>query len=715
MIPSVDIGALVEALANARVEALVGVPDSTLPQLGERFAATGARHIVAANEGGAVALASGLRRGGVRAAVYLQNTGLGIAIDAHGSLVGPDVLDAAVPWIVGWRGHPEVPDVAHHRWHGEYTEAMCHQAGLRVHRLPRDPAGIDDAVAEAYRRLDADGRSTALLVTPGTFTVPPRPQRDGFGRGDAIATLVRVIDPRARLVAGVGYVGRELASRRPEPADDVLAAGGMGHGISFALGLALAEPARPVVCIEGDGAALMHLGSAVVSAGRAPMNFVHVVLDNGCHESVGGTSTPWGRSDRAALGRALGYRRGVSVSDATQLEAALVDPRPGPALVHVEIEAHADPVPPRPGSRRDVATEPGSAVGPRLFTPGPGRLSLAAQRAMGREVGSRSEAQTQSTARVRRTLVEMVADDDYACVPLAGSATSALDAIVGSLLPTQRRIAVVVAGRYGARIAAMARRWGHEVVPVEVPRDRPVDPAVIDHALTAKPGLQWLAFVHAETSTGVLHPIESIAAVARRHGVAMAVDIVGSLGLTPIDLPALGIDVAFASAAKGLHGPAGLGLVFTRSSLLEAAPGGPSATLDLAAHWRRLEQDGQSPFTSATGAIRALDVALEELSAEGGPAARGAAYRRRSLAIVEGLSAVGVRPVVEAPHRMPLVLAMRCAEIPAATLIEGLRGQGIELYPAASDDPQQFRIGLVGVSDDDVPVLVDRITDALSP
>lgn len=345
------IEALVRALADGGMEALVGVPDSTLPGLGDAWAGGGAPHVIAANEGAAVALAAGYALEGRPAAVYLQNTGLGVAVDAFGSLVGPRVLDVPMQWIVGWRGHPEIDDAPHHHWHGALTETMCSQAGLEPVHLPNDADDLRHTVLAACMRLRRDRRSCALLVAPGTFARAVPRRMAGFGRAEAILALVQAVGPAARIVAGVGYTGRALAlvrARLGQDCDDVLTGGGMGHAASLALGLACAQPQRRVVCLDGDGALAMHLGAALVVAARAPASFLHVVLDNGCHESVGGDPTPLAAVDVPALARALGYARVASVADAAAIAAALEDHAPGPALLHVRIQAHVDPPPPRP-------------------------------------------------------------------------------------------------------------------------------------------------------------------------------------------------------------------------------------------------------------------------------------------------------------------------------------------------------------------------------
>lgn len=710
---------LVQALADGGVEALVGVPDSTLPGLGDAWARRGAAHVIAANEGGAVAIAAGYALGGSLAAVYLQNTGLGVAIDAFGSLVGPDVLAVPMLWIVGWRGHPELDDVPHHRWHGEHGEAICSQAGLEPVRVPRGAEALRRSVLVACTRLHRERRSYALLISPGTFAAPAAPRATGFGRIEAILAIAQAAGPTARIVAGAGYTGRALAlvrARLGHDVDDVLAGGGMGHAAALALGLACAQPERRVVCLDGDGALAMHLGAAPVVAARAPTSFVHVILDNGCHESAGGDPTPLLGTDLPALARALGYPRVASVASADELAAVLRSHEAGPMLLRVRIEPHVDPPPPRPApAHAEPATPRGSVVGPRLFTPGPGRLTPTVRRALGVEVGSRSPTMMRCISAVRRMLVAMVADDRYECIPLAGSATTALDALLGSVLPPRRRIVVVVAGRYGERIATVAARWGHEVVPLAGPLDRPFSASRLDAALASEGPVDWLAFVHGETSTGVLHPVAELAAVARRRGIPVLLDAVATLGASELSLSELGIELAFASAAKGLEGPAGLGLVLARREHLESAPHGLSTTLDVAAQWRRLEDDGQFPFTPPTNGLLGLWAALEELASNGGPLAREGRYRMLGHALVEGLAPLGLHATIEPAHRLPLVLAMESRHGPIAPLVSALRRDGIEIYPAADAREARFRLGLVGVTEDDVEALLRSVARHLPP
>lgn len=709
-------GVIVDALAAGGVEVLAGVPDSTLHPLPDLWEASGREHIIACNEGAAVALAGGYALAGVRCGVYLQNTGLGIAMDAFGSLVGPDCLEQSLLYLVGWRGHPDTQDVAHHRWHGELAEVLCAQAGVETLRLPRGQADASQLVSSACASVRR-GQSTALLVAPGTFASKPEAeQTDGLSRGAALAAVSAALGDAARFVVGVGYSGRhwaELRSVTPN-ADDVYASGGMGHAVSLAVGLARAQPQRRVVCIDGDGSFAMHLGASLVAAQHAPSSFLHVVLDNGQHESVGGAKSPLHRASAIALGCGLGYTQVAAARTVAEISAALLDSPTGPTLLVITTAVNGETAPSRPAARTLArATPRRSVVGPRLFTPGPGRLTFRVSQAMGVELGSRSRGLAACTASLRARITEMVADDSYTCVPVAGSATTALDAVLGSLLPTGH-LTVVVAGRYGQRIADLAERWGHDVHVLRFATDRPASPGALAEALDAAPRKTRLALVHGETSTGVLHPIAALTAVAAERGIPVVLDAVGTIGTEPLALPDLGVDVLFASAAKGLEGPSGLGLVVVKRDLLARSPGGPSASLDLATAARRLDDDGQFPFTPPTHSLRGLASALDALEIEGGCAARGARYRRHADRLATGLQSLGLSVLGVPSQRMVAVLVVQ-APRPVASLVSALAEAGIEVYAAADGELSRFRIGLVGVTLDDVEVLlanVGRYVDA---
>jgi phosphonopyruvate decarboxylase len=337
---------LLDALLGLGCRFFTGVPDSVL---GGFAAACGrvsppARNVVAANEGNAVALAAGwwLARSEI-GIVYLQNAGLGNAINPLVSLAHPSVYATPMVLIVGWRGQPGRKDEAQHRLQGEITPELLNLAGIETHVLEGEADALSTlaTVIEAARRKRAP---VALLVPPGL--VAPAVQgpiaKNCWTRGDALAALLPLIGDDDAVVASTGFIARDVYEQFHESgrntAATFLCVGAMGHASQIACGVALGNPERRVWCLDGDGAFLMHLGGAAAIAELAPAKFVHVVFDNGVHASVGGSST-CARLDLSGCARALGYRQIFSVRDARGLTAlASASPADGPIFVDLRID-----------------------------------------------------------------------------------------------------------------------------------------------------------------------------------------------------------------------------------------------------------------------------------------------------------------------------------------------------------------------------------------
>jgi phosphonopyruvate decarboxylase len=326
----------VDTLAAAGVDFVAGVPDSLLTDVCRCFEAAlpSERHVIAVNEGSAVALAAGyhLATGSVPL-VYMQNSGLGNAINPLTSLSDREVYSLPIVLLIGWRGEPGVPDEPQHVKQGRVTQGLLDALEVPYRTLDAEQeAGLRSAawaVTEAERRQGP----VALLVRRGTFARAQVPRRLAEGtlaatREQMIETVVAAVHPETTVVATTGMISRELYEvrrRRDATGDqDFLTVGSMGHASQIALGIAMARPDARVLCLDGDGAALMHLGSfAAIGAGRAA-NLVHVVLNNGAHDSVGGQPTVGFDIDFPRVARACGY-------------AATVGPLTSPAEVRSEI------------------------------------------------------------------------------------------------------------------------------------------------------------------------------------------------------------------------------------------------------------------------------------------------------------------------------------------------------------------------------------------
>lgn len=346
--------AFFEALASVGVEFYAGVPDSLLKNFCAVVEQRGAgSHLIAANEGNAVATALGYHLATGRiAAVYLQNSGLGNTINPLTSLLDKEVYRVPLVLVIGWRGEPGVHDEPQHVKQGRITRGQ-----LDLLEIPHWVVDADgDAEALAARAVDEarrTGAPVALLVRQDAFADHPRPKgtprQATMKREDALRDLLHLAGD-ALVVATTGKTSREVFEIRRaagQPQRDFLTVGGMGHTSSIALGVALGQPARRVVCIDGDGSALMHLGAVPIIGAVAPANLRHVLLNNAAHESVGGQPTVADGIDFEALARACGYRAYARASDPASLQAAweTLERSPGPALLQVDIAV---------GSRSDL-------------------------------------------------------------------------------------------------------------------------------------------------------------------------------------------------------------------------------------------------------------------------------------------------------------------------------------------------------------------------
>ncbi len=362
---------LLEELHAAGRSLLTGVPCSLLGGLLEACRAVpGARHVPATNEGDAVAVACGAWLGGRDAVAYLQNSGLGNAVNPLTSLAG--TFRVPVLLLVTWRGDPEGPaDEPQHARMGAITPALLEAMGIPWAVLPEDEAELGPALAAAAEHLDGAGTPYALLVRRGTIggapsTTPGTPAdpalvaaADGAARvgepvePDAALRRVAAATERDAVLATTGFTGRALYALADRP-NQLYMAGSMGCVSSLALGLALARPERRVVALDGDGAFLMRMG-AVAAVGHArPANLVHVLLDNGVHDSTGAQATVAASVDPAGVARACGYRRVVCAADGDELEAVLREAREGPTFVHVRTLPRAERRLPRPAVAPDA-------------------------------------------------------------------------------------------------------------------------------------------------------------------------------------------------------------------------------------------------------------------------------------------------------------------------------------------------------------------------
>lgn len=359
-------------LEELGVTMYTGVPDSLLKDFGQHVMATvpRERHIIAANEGNAVAIALGhYLRSGQPALVYLQNSGIGNTVNPLLSLADPDVYGVPMVLLVGWRGQPGVHDEPQHVKQGRVMTSMLDGIDVPWSVLPTDVGAAATAVRTAVETAIERSGPYVILVEKGTFgkaasEVAPT-HADAPGREETLRHLVALMRDDAVIVSTTGMLSRELFELRAaaglDRALDFLTVGGMGHASSIALGVAVEERTREVWCFDGDGALLMHLGSLAVIADHAPPNYYHVVFNNGVHDSVGGQPTSIAVVDVPALARAAGYRWAVQTHTLAELDRLIAEMRRsgGPSLLEVRV---------CPGARADL--------GRPSRTPGASRMAF---------------------------------------------------------------------------------------------------------------------------------------------------------------------------------------------------------------------------------------------------------------------------------------------------------------------------------------------------
>jgi phosphonopyruvate decarboxylase len=356
----IEPGPFVEHLATLGVRFHTGVPDSLLKEFGTHVMATLPReqHVIAANEGGAVAIALGyhLRTGEVPL-VYLQNSGFGNLVNPLLSLADRDVYGVPMVIMIGWRGEPGVKDEPQHVTQGRVMTALLDALDMPWSHLPTEPRDAAAAMAAAVTGAREQRTPHLVLVSKGTFapaqvTVDEEPVAAGLAsREEALIATVDAIGEGAVIVSTTGMLSRELFEHRErtggDGSRDFLTVGGMGHASSIALGVALEERDREVWCLDGDGALLMHLGGLAVIADHAPPSYHHVVFNNGVHDSVGGQPTSIGRVDVPSVALALGYQAAAGTTDLAALPGLIAEHRAlaGPTLLDLRV---------RPGNRAGI-------------------------------------------------------------------------------------------------------------------------------------------------------------------------------------------------------------------------------------------------------------------------------------------------------------------------------------------------------------------------
>ena len=347
----------IEALREKGIDCFAGVPDSLLKNIcayiTDHFDA--AHNIIAANEGAAVGLAAGhYLATGHPACVYMQNSGEGNIINPLASLTDQEVYNIPVLLLIGWRGRPGVHDEPQHVKQGKVTTGLLNVMGVNYEVLSKEEDKAAKQIDKAAKAL-ANKEVFALVIEKDTFEDYKLQNVEvndlTMSREEAIQTVAAALGEKDCIVSTTGMISRELFEYRAAINQgherDFLTVGSMGHASQIALGIALAQPERRVWCFDGDGAAIMHMGSMAIVANKAPKNYVHIVFNNGAHDSVGGQPTVGLKIDLPAVAKAVGYKNAFSVENKEDLLECLKALRliEGPVLLQVCVKK---------GNRKDL-------------------------------------------------------------------------------------------------------------------------------------------------------------------------------------------------------------------------------------------------------------------------------------------------------------------------------------------------------------------------
>ncbi len=365
-------------LKEQGINFFAGVPDSLLKD----FCAfldrqeSPQRHIIAANEGNALALAAGyhLATKGI-GLVYMQNSGLGNTVNPLLSLADPLVYSIPVLLLIGWRGQPGTKDEPQHAKQGQVTPALLEAMHIKYAVLPENMGEARQTLKDTLEYVREKSAPATLVVPVHTFAKYPPADETGeeedgeskvsaageeigkelednatgytLTREKALQVLLEKMQPADVVVSTTGKISREIFEYRAENRQghhrDFLTVGSMGHSSQIALGIALAKPRRNVYCIDGDGSLLMHMGALAINGTTKPPNFKHVILNNGAHESVGGQPTAGFKIDIPGVAQACGYKQVFSAETAEEIINAMEDfeVKEGPVLLEIRVKKGA--------------------------------------------------------------------------------------------------------------------------------------------------------------------------------------------------------------------------------------------------------------------------------------------------------------------------------------------------------------------------------------
>ena len=337
----------------------------------------------------------------------------------------------------------------------------------------------------------------------------------------------------------------------------------------------------------------------------------------------------------------------------------------------------------------------------KLLTPGPLTTSQETKLAMLYDWGSRDTDFIEINRRFRKQLLEMAsAEPTHVCVPMQGSGTFIVEAVLGSLIPPEGKALILINGAYGRRMTKMMDYLKREYLVHETPEDTVPILTQLDSTLARDSKISHVLVVHCETTSGILNPIDEIADIVARHARSLLIDAMSAFGAIPLEANQIRFDAVMASSNKCLEGIPGMGFALIRKDALERSKGNAhSLSLDLYDQWKNMETTSQWRFTPPTHVIVAFDKALQQFLEEGGVIGRNKRYVENCRILIDGMSRLGFETLLPPQLQAPIIITFKMPEDPKfdfSDFYERVKEKGFVLYPGKLTVAPSFRIGCIG-------------------
>ena len=354
-----------------------------------------------------------------------------------------------------------------------------------------------------------------------------------------------------------------------------------------------------------------------------------------------------------------------------------------------------------------------------LLTPGPLTTTLRTKLAMLKDWGSWDADFIAVTTGLRQSLLDIVhGHDTHVLVPLQGSGTFSVEAAVATLVPKTGHVLVPDNGAYCKRAGRLSQMMGRKATMLPCPEEAPISVAAVEAALQADASITHVILIHCETGTGVENPLAEVAALCERHGKGLIVDAMSSFAALPIDARRVRFDALVAASGKCLEGVPGMGFVFIRKAVLDGCAGNSqSLAMDLHDQHVYMDKTGQWRFTPPTHVVVALAEAVKQFVEQGGQSARLARYADNCRTLVDGMAAMGFRPLLKPEVQAPIIVTFHAPAHPDydfKRFYAGAKQRGFILYPGKLTQIETFRVGCIGaIGRNEMAQAVQAVADTL--